>query len=1041
MYTKNIFSGVVSNGLIIDGEHELWQVNVYSGGKVTNITVGGDYGYWDPYGTFCLDIDEGGIASGVTIKDNGELYVGSGGSALNVNWTPTVGVLDIEDGAYVTFVSSYSGVYHGSGGVLLSNTATMNNIVLDGYSNNICIMSGGKVNTAELSNGAELDVMQNGSANDVYVGENAEMYVLSGGRAANIEVGEGGMLQGEAGSYITGIEAEEGAELEFSIASNTRFQGTSNGVRFDFNSRASNFTLKEGMDMEVRSGGKATKITVQDGGEINFDTGAYGSGITLESGAAFVACVDSSTQVYGTYHGSQFRIANGTISNMTVDNAEICIHSGGRASNMTFGYDSELEINSGGYASDINIRDMSNIEIEGGTVEKLTVSSGAMAYVEGTLNNAVVSSGGYMSVGYGTVTGLNAATGAQISFSVNKYTTVSGVIGDKNISMKNGLLSGFTLSGSEENYYNSLMTVNEGGSAVKTVINNGYMNVESSGTALQTTINSGGIMTVYSGAAVDKTTVNSDGYIYVASGAVLNNTTVNSGGYIGIDSGTATLNNTVLNSGAYLYAYESGSTILNDTLVNKGAWLQLNGGVAKNTIIDGGDMSIYDGYAENTVLRRNAYLNISGSMKNVDIAAGATCYCDGTWSGTLTVAGYLNLYGASGSGNINFVIDGNNSNSYNYMLNGYQSKANYSITVSKYADDGTYYIISDADSFDKKITIYAGNESLGAISTDSSVTRGGRTYTLELDDWGALTLTVSGNATTGASGSDINGDHLSDVIMYHTKQGYAGAWKINENQKASWGNLSSMSSEWKIFDMGNTSDDNFNDIYLYNESGNKIGAWVVGTDGKVTGWKDVATFKDNMNILGMGDFNGDGVSDILLRSDYGDVGCYFTDGKGWNYFQSLGKEWTVAAVGDFNGDGIDDIVLTHKAGFAGCWLTQENGKVKWTNLDKLNGSVVAGAGDFNGDGVDDILLKNGDNYGAWIVDNGKAKKWVSLGKMTSGNVVEQIADFNGDGVDDLRIRTASGAIGTLCVTGDYKLEWNYYGSVGKEWSTSLAATV
>ena len=122
MYTKNIFSGITSNGLIIDGEHELWQVNVHRGGKVTNVTIGGNYGYWDPYGTFCLDIHEGGIASGVTIKANGELWVASGGSALNVNWTPTVGVLDIDDGAYVTFVSSYSGVYHGSGGVLLSQT-------------------------------------------------------------------------------------------------------------------------------------------------------------------------------------------------------------------------------------------------------------------------------------------------------------------------------------------------------------------------------------------------------------------------------------------------------------------------------------------------------------------------------------------------------------------------------------------------------------------------------------------------------------------------------------------------------------------------------------------------------------------------------------------------------------------------------------------------------------------------------------------------------------------------------------------------------
>ena len=57
-----------------------------------------------------------------------------------------------------------------------------------------------------------------------------------------------------------------------------------------------------------------------------------------------------------------------------------------------------------------------------------------------------------------------------------------------------------------------------------------------------------------------------------------------------------------------------------------------------------------------------------------------------------------------------------------------------------------------------------------------------------------------------------------------------------------------------------------------------------------------------------------------------------------------------------------------------------------------------------------------------------------------GNVtVEQIADFNGDGVDDLRIRTSAGDIGTNLVLGEDHLSWNYYGSVGSEWTTALAA--
>ena len=189
----------------------------------------------------------------------------------------------------------------------------------------------------------------------------------------------------------------------------------------------------------------------------------------------------------------------------------------------------------------------------------------------------------------------------------------------------------------------------------------------------------------------------------------------------------------------------------------------------------------------------------------------------------------------------------------------------------------------------------------------------------------------------------------------------------------------------------------------------------------------------------MGDFNGDGKTDLLLRNTNGAVGCHLTNGTGWNYFGSLGDEWTVCAVGDLNGDGRDDVVLKHDAGFAGSWLTQADCTMAWADLDTLpDGFSIVGCGDFNGDGTSDVLLKNGNYYGAWIVQNGNAKSWMGLGDLGSVTV-EQIADFDADGKDDLRIRTAGGDLGAQLVKGADTLTWKYYGSVGSEWSTSLAA--
>ena len=1125
MYEKNIYSGIVSSGLIIDGM-DFFELNIFKGGTAVNTTIGGSEEY--SYGN--MEILSGGKASGITISKGGELSVFSGGSAVNVNWIPTIGSLDIESGAYVTFASKYSGVYYGDGTQLLSHTATMKDVTLSGYGQGICVMSGGKVQTGEIYENGCLDVYSGGSADDIWIGSGGEMYVLSGGRASAIEVGSGGMLEATYSSYVTGVEAEEGAELEFTIASNTRFQGTMNGKRFDFTSSASNFTLVEGMDMEVQSGGRATKITVVEGSEINFGAGAYGSGIALEKGAAFQVCAASSTYVQGTICGSRFQITNGKVSAIDFSGieAEFCIHSGGQAINLNFSGNSELSVDDGGYASKITIGDGGALDIcYGGKVYDLTVSGNAFAFVEGYLNGAVVSSGGIMYIADGTVTGLKADSGAMIDFSINPYTTVSGTINGRNISLNKGVLSGYLLDG-----VNAYIAIQSGGKALDTTVSSGYMTVLSGGSAEKTTILSGGNLWLSSGAAANSTTINSGGYLWLESGATLKNTTLNSGvsldamstriegvtvnyggrlsfheadsyasgirenggyvatnhnqnvvfvsntvnslnicnesatchqpttfnnarisqyGYLNLCGGRA--NNTVINSGGTMHVNDNSTasgTVINSggnmfissgtadsiTLNRDGTLYIENGGVASNTLVKGGSLQMYDGKIVNTVLRQDSFLDIgSGKIENLDIGTWAAVNNSADWSGTLTIAGTLDNYG-NGSGDIIFRINGNLSAMY--MLNEYDEDSNYSISVSKYAGNGTYTLIYDAENWNENLTIYAGDQSYGTLKLDQTVTRGNRSYTLKLEE-NSLKLTIAGRNAAGYS-SDINGDHFADLLMAHTKQGFAGAWKIGEDQKASWGDLSNLSGAWKIFAMGNTANDSFNDIYLYDEKANKIGAWVVGSGGKVTGWKDVAAVNANMDVLGLGDFDGDRISDLLLRSGTGDIG-FLSAGKKWQYLKGVGEEWTIGAIGDFNGDGRDDLALAHDAGFAGCFLTNADGTVRWSNLDKLNGSEIAGAGDFNGDGVDDVLLKKGDFYGAWIVEEGNAKSWMSLGTLKAGNSVEQIADFNGDGVDDLRVRTASGDLGVLCVNGANSLEWHYYGSVGSEWDTSLAATM
>ena len=306
---------------------------------------------------------------------------------------------------------------------------------------------------------------------------------------------------------------------------------------------------------------------------------------------------------------------------------------------------------------------------------------------------------------------------------------------------------------------------------------------------------------------------------------------------------------------------------------------------------------------------------------------------------------------------------------------------------------------------------------------------------------GTLTLTVkSGIPEVTTVQGDLDGNGLADVVLVHTKQGYSGTWlTTGTNSIIKWGNLGNVNSKVELVGTGNANGTSNNGQDIFMKIGTTVAAWVTDS-GKVQSYKELYTIKSGMNMLGIGDFDGDGVTDYLLRSNSGDLGYITGDDNAWHYIKGLGKEWKISAIGDLDGDGCDDVIIRHDAGYTGTYMIDKEGKISWGSLDTLKKDMtLVGTGDFNGDGVDDVLLQNKSNgwVGAWIVEEGRVDSFISL--CTNKNSIEQIADFNGDGIDDLRIRTEKGDIGVLYVNGETgSTTWKYFQSVGKEWNTSTS---
>ncbi len=84
------------------------------------------------------------------------------------------------------------------------------------------------------------------------------------------------------------------------------------------------------------------------------------------------------------------------------------------------------------------------------------------------------------------------------------------------------------------------------------------------------------------------------------------------------------------------------------------------------------------------------------------------------------------------------------------------------------------------------------------------------------------------------------------------------------------------------------------------------------------------------SVIGIGDFNGDGKSDILWQNSNGSTISSIQALSFQGSSVTLGSGWSIAGLGDYNGDGKSDIL----------WRNSNTGSlVDWT----MNGATITAA--------------------------------------------------------------------------------------------------
>lgn len=707
MFSRKLFYLTSVCTFLLSFNHAAAETIVCPGGNCDNNTIsswGGDASQ--------MDVNDGGTANGNEVSNGGVMNVNKGGVANNTSVSTDLwagGTVNVNEGGTLNDTNISAGTINAGAGSTVSGTN----------------MDGGEVNAAAGSNvsntsiyNSVMNVEAGATINTVEIEYGGTLNLKDGATVSNVTSVDEGHISAGKGTSIDGLRLGDESTFDFSTdmtIENGSYTGENADKKISIkDGAATDVVINDGSSFTVAENGSLSNSIVKgpdnqygSGGKlISVDKNTSIDNVTIEEGGRFEISTDT-TVSNSTNNGQNISIKDHVADGFVLDNGQSLIVRGDGTANGTVVNEGKLEAESGATLND-------------------TTVNGSLNVSGGSLNGTTVAGEGKLTADGGKFDGLTMEEGSRFDL------TTDVEIADGKQQSADGE-SAFSITDKKAEG----LQITDGSSFI----------VKEDGAAENTLVTSGGSITVAGAGRVDNLTVENGGGYNLSSANTVTGVVVKDG------EGNEHRFNIADNKAVDAYLTANGSLSVD------------RDGLAQNTTIDGGTLSVNSGAVDGTRLKSGRLdLNDSVKVTNTTVDGGSVTFENSAADGMVINGGSVDVRDGESS-LANGIVNGGSlrigGNTYGLIVNG----GSVNIVNSGIADN----TIVNGGSIDMKGTMKNTVIKDGGSVTGSSLAVGNVVFeNTVVEKGGSLVMGNVGKNKTFASGTLVeSGGSLT--VRYKTE--------------------------------------------------------------------------------------------------------------------------------------------------------------------------------------------------------------------------------------------------------------------------------